>query len=177
MTRFERLLLWWSTLVVALTGLAFAYFKYLVPPPDEFAVVNHPLQPVVLKLHIVTAPVLVFALGQIATRHIGARLRAAQPHARRSGVIAALVLVPMVVTGYLLQVFTNAGLLTALAWSHLGLGTVFALAAAVHRWRGARRRFAVTGVTRFHRDPRSHRGWVGGRPGRAPARRSSRTDT
>jgi hypothetical protein len=81
----------------------------------------------------------VFAIGLIAARHILAQLRARVRAGRSSGLLAALVVVPMVFTGYLVQAVTHQPLLTALAWSHLVLGCLFGLAAGAHAL-GARAR-------------------------------------
>ena len=132
MSRLERWTVWASTAAASLTGFLYAWMKYVMRPLDEFAVINHPLQPLVLKLHILASPVLVFAIGLIAARHIIPHLRSGVRRARGSGLTSALVVTPMILTGYLIQAVTNVPLLAALAWSHLGLGTVFALAAAVH---------------------------------------------
>jgi hypothetical protein len=162
MTRFEKLLLWWSTAAVTVTGLVYAWMKYLVQPADEWAVVNHPLQPLVLKLHILVAPVLVFAVGMIATRHVVAHLRARTAQGRRSGTAAALVIVPMILSGYLIQTVTDSGWLTALGWVHLGTGVVFAAASAVHGVTARRRRTRVQA-------PRSRDGMNTSRSTRRPA--------
>ena len=180
MTRFERGFVWGSTVVVTATGTIYAVMKHLLSPVDEFAVVNHPLQPLVLKLHIVSAPFLVFAIGLITMRHVWPHLRSGVKYARRSGTAAALVVVPMVLTGYLVQAVTNVPLLAALAWSHLALGLVFGLAALVHALAGRRRRGVrpnTLTLTRFPRVPRSRPASEGGTAGRWPARPSSRTGT
>lgn len=180
MTRFERWLVWGSTAAVSLTGFVYAAMKYLMQPADEFAVVNHPLQPLVLKLHIITAPVLVFAIGMIALRHIWPHFRAGVKYARRSGIATAAVIAPMVLTGYLVQAVTHVPLLTALAWSHLALGTVFALGAAAHvavTRRPRQRRDDPVSISRSRRDPRSLPASEDGTAGRSPARESSRTGT
>ncbi|HEX6309632.1 MAG TPA: hypothetical protein VFZ69_15765 [Longimicrobiales bacterium] len=132
MTRFERLIVWGSTLAVSVTGLVYAWMKYLLEPVDAFAVVNHPLQPLVLKLHILTAPALVFGIGLIALRHIWPHFRTGVQRGRRSGLTAALVLVPMILSGYLIQAVTHIGWLRAIALSHLALGALFAIGAGVH---------------------------------------------
>lgn len=180
MTRFERGFVWGSTAVVSATGIVYAVMKHLLNPADEFAVVNHPLQPLVLKLHIVSAPFLVFAIGLITARHIWPHLRGGMKYARRSGFTAALVVVPMVLTGYLVQAVTHVPLLTALAWSHLVLGALFALAALAHAVAGRRRRAhrpETLTLTRSPRVPRNPPASAGGTAGRWPARESSRTGT
>lgn len=180
MTRFERGFVWGSTAVVATTGIVYAVMKHLMSPVDEFAVVNHPLQPLMLKLHIVSAPFLVFAIGLITMRHIWPHLRSGVKYARRSGITAALVVVPMVLTGYLIQAVTHVPLLTALAWSHLGLGALFTLAALGHTVATRRRRAyrpETLALSRSPRVPRNPPASAGGTAGRQPARESSRTGT
>lgn len=139
MTRFEKILTWSSIAVVSLTGFVYAWMKFLMEPTDPWAVVNHPLQPFVLKLHIVTAPFLVFAIGILFARHILPQLRARARTARLSGTSAAWLIVPMVLSGYLIQAITHATLLQAMVLVHLATGSIFALAAGGH-WLSARLR-------------------------------------
>jgi len=76
---------------------------YLVHPADPDALVNHPWQPQVQHLHILAAPLLVFASGLIWRRHVWTGWRRGGPERQRSGVSLALTLIPMVVSGYLIQ--------------------------------------------------------------------------
>lgn len=142
MNRFERWLLWASTLLVGGTGIGFFWTRYLVTPTDPFSVLNHPLEPVFLKAHVVTAPLLVFALGAIAVRHIWKHIRVGVRRARRTGLVTACVVVPMVLTGYLIQVLTGESLLRAMVWSHIGFSVVYLVGAGLHglavRWSARR---------------------------------------
>jgi hypothetical protein len=154
LTRGEKLLVWGSSGAVAVTGFAYAALKYLLRPADPFAVVNHPLQPVMLKLHVLVAPLFVFAIGTIAFRHIWPHFRARVQRGRRSGITTALVLLPMVASGYLIQTVTHMGWLRALMIVHLVTGAVFAVAAAAHRLRGqAQRGNGRTGADRRPTEP------------------------
>ncbi len=135
MSRVERLSVWISTALVTVTGLAFAWMKYVLEPADPWAVINHPLQPWLLKAHILTAPILVFAVGSITLRHVWRHWKSRAQAGRRSGTLAALTLVPMIFTGYLIQAVTSSFWLTALGVVHLGVGTAFAGAVLVHRIR------------------------------------------
>ena len=132
MTKLEKYLVWGSSAVVTATGLAYAWMKYLIQPADPFAVVNHPLQPLVLKLHIVTAPVFVFAIGMIAMRHIWPHFRKGLARARRSGVSSMLLVLPLIVSGYALQAISAVSWLSIVGYVHLALGIAFALAALGH---------------------------------------------
>ena len=65
--------------------------------------IHHPLQPLVLKLHVLSAPVLVFALGVVYTRHVVRQWRSGRSAGRSSGVGIVSTLLPMVLSGYLIQ--------------------------------------------------------------------------
>jgi hypothetical protein len=133
MCRLERWLMWVASTLVTLTGVAYLWMKEFAHSSDPFAVVNHPWQPAVLTLHILTAPLLVFALGLIALRHVLAHWMAGVSRARRSGVTATLTVVPMVLSGYLVQAVTDARWLSVTSWVHVGTGLVYAGAFVVHQ--------------------------------------------
>ena len=133
MTAFDRFLVNLSTLIVGLSGLVYAVMKYLMSPVDPYAVVNHPLQPWVLDAHVLSAPVLILAVGLIARDHILYQLRrAANGQGRRSGALALWCLLPMMSTGYLTQVFTNETARLVCVVVHLTTGVLYLAAFAVH---------------------------------------------
>ena len=132
MTRFEKALLRWSAFIVAVTGFVYMGMKYGLQPAQPWDAVNHPLQPLVLKLHILSAPFLVFAIGLIATRHIWRHYRENVIKGRRSGITTVLVAGPMVLTGYLIQAVTHVGWLQALAIAHIAFSVVFTVGMLVH---------------------------------------------
>ena len=133
MNRFQRLLLWWSTALTTVTGVIYAWMKYLMEPVNEWAAINHPLQPLVLKLHILVAPLMVFAVGMVTVNHIWSLYRSGLPRGRRTGIVTGATFGPLVLTGYLIQGVTWPLLLAILAWTHLGLGVVVAAAFVGHR--------------------------------------------
>ena len=133
MTPFERWTVWLSAVLVTATGVAYFWMKYLLHPTDPFAVVNHPWQPAVLKLHILTAPVLVFGLGLVAVRHVAAHLMARTRWGRRSGLSAVVSAAPLILTGYFIQALTNERWLRVVGWAHIGLGLVFAAGLLLHQ--------------------------------------------
>lgn len=139
MTTFEKWFVWASSILVTLTGVVYLWMKYLLPEPVGFSILRHPLQPLVLKLHILSAPLLLFAIGAVAVRHIWRHMTAKTPSGRISGWSAAITVIPMVATGYFLQVFTSEGWLRRLAIGHIGMGGVFAVGLLLHqlmvRWR------------------------------------------
>jgi hypothetical protein len=129
----EKGLLWSSTLMVGITGLVYAWMKYLLPPVDPYSTMHHPLQPLVLKIHLVAAPFLVFAVGLVFMQHIWGQFRAGLKRGRRSGVGTLLTLVPMVLSGYLIQVVTAESWLFWLAMAHLVTGSLFLLGFTSHQ--------------------------------------------
>lgn len=133
MTRFHRWFLYGTTALATLSGGAYVWMKRFMDPVDEWAVINHPLEPWALKLHILSAPLMLFAVGLITTNHIWRSLRSSLPTGRQSGLAVTLTFVPLVFTGYLIQVVTSPTVADILGWSHLVLGAVCAWAMAAHR--------------------------------------------
>ena len=146
MTKVEKITVWGSTAVMTVTGVAIAWMEYALEPVDPFAVVNHSWQPALLKVHILSAPVMVFGIGMIFMRHIWPHFRSGLAMGRRSGLWSMALTVPMIATGYALQVLSNAEWLTTLGYIHFALGTAFAVGGAVHfsATRRKRRRAAGT---------------------------------
>lgn len=132
MKPFERWSLWITTVLTGGTGLAYWYVKYFLEPSQPWAVINHPIQPWLLKAHIVVAPLLVFAVGMVMLGHIWRHFLAGVRWGRRSGLTAMLSLAPMVLTGYAIQVLTHEGWLRAMAWSHIAFGGLYLLGFVLH---------------------------------------------
>ena len=139
MTRFERWSLWATTLAVSMTGLGFTWAKYFAESDDPWAVVNHPLEPWLLKLHVISAPLFVFAVGLVTMRHILPHLMSGTPEGRRTGLVMVWTSVPMVATGYLLQVIAVPDWLLPLAIGHIVVGILFLFGFLLHRVRRANR--------------------------------------
>jgi uncharacterized membrane protein len=149
---FQKWLLWTSSLAAGVSGIVYWWMDHMMEPVGEWAVINHPLQPLVLKAHILSAPVLVFAVGLVATDHIWRHFRNDVRLGRRSGVSMMWVVGPMVLTGYLIQAVIHPGWLVFLAWLHLGSGVVYVLALLLHQV--AVRRWRENGTAQTARDIR-----------------------
>jgi hypothetical protein len=134
MTGFERWAVWSTSVATLVTGTVYLWMKYLMVSEDPLAVVNHPWQPYVLKLHILVAPLLVFSLGVVALRHVWRHLKGKTRAGRRSGLITVMVLGPMIMTGYLIQAITHQGWLTAMAIAHIVTGLLFGLGLLAHQF-------------------------------------------
>ncbi len=132
MSPFERWLTWTSAGLTTVTGLVYTWMKYFLEPVSEFAAINHPLQPFVLKAHILVAPILVFALGVISLRHMWAYYVNGAAKGRWSGIGTVWLAGVMIVTGYLVQGITADTLLRVIAYTHIGVGALFAVGFVLH---------------------------------------------
>jgi hypothetical protein len=108
MTRLESYLLLGSNLVVAGTGVIYAIMRYLLEPADEWAVVNHPWQPHIQHLHVLAAPALVFMVALVWKQHALGNLREGYRRVS-SGLMLLVSFLPMVATGYLIQIAVAPG--------------------------------------------------------------------
>jgi hypothetical protein len=132
----SRLEAWAMHLAIALvggTGLVYAWMIYLAKPTDPYSPVHHPWQPHLQHLHILVAPLLVFAAGLIWRRHVWAKWRAGVPDARRSGLTLALSLAPMVISGYLVQTSVDDSWRKIWGVVHLAASGLWVLGYLVHQ--------------------------------------------
>lgn len=134
MTAFERWAVWSTSVATLLTGTIYLWMKYLMASEDPLAVVNHPWQPYILKLHILVAPLLVFSIGVVALRHVWRHLKGKTGAGRRSGYITLVVVGPMIMSGYLIQAITHRGWLQAMAIAHIATGLIFGLGLLAHQF-------------------------------------------
>ena len=132
MKRWERWTFNALSLVVAATGFACLWMKYVLENDDPFAVVNHPWQNGMLDLHVVASPALILMFGIVFNSHVMKKLRATRLPNRRSGFISLGTFAAMVVSGYLLQVSSNEAWLQALVVLHVASGAIFSVAYAIH---------------------------------------------
>lgn len=127
--------------VVTATGIVYFWMKYLLISDDPLAVVNHPLQPLMLDLHLLSAPVLLVIFGVVLNAHVASKFASGLPSSR-SGLTSLATFAVMALTGYLLQVIVNENTHLVLLWLHIGTGLVFAASYTFH---------FVTGVREWHR--------------------------
>lgn len=142
-----------ATVLVAGTGLVYAVMRYLLEPPDPYAVVNHPLQPTLQHLHVLAAPLLVFGAGLIWRQHVWKHYRLGVRSGRRSGIWMLLTLAPMAASGYLLQTTVTESWRTAWVAIHLATSAIWILGYAGHTVAALRRRAFARLRRRQARDP------------------------
>ncbi len=131
---------WWNhaaLAAVSLTGLAYGVARYFLHNPDPDSRLGHPWQPGLAKAHILVAPLAIFGIGLLLRRHALARIRNGESNGRRTGVSMLWLVLPLVFSGYLVQVLVGWGAVRWTGWSHAALGVVFLLAYAFHPKRRA----------------------------------------
>lgn len=127
-----------SNLLVGGTGLVYAWFRYVAVPIDEFSAV-HPGQAAAQHLHVLAAPLLVFAVGLVWKTHVWLGLRLGNGVRRRSGVALVTLAVPMIASGYLLQIAVEPGWRGAWIAVHLTASVFWCAGAFVHLAKGRQR--------------------------------------
>ena len=133
MSRFEAWLNHIATLAVGGTGLVYAWMTLLLEPEDDYALINHAWQGEVQASHLIFAPLLVFSVGLVARSHAWKRLREGKKCRRRSGFLLVLGFVPMVVSGYLLQVSVQENWRNIFLWLHLSVSAAWLLGYLLHQ--------------------------------------------
>jgi hypothetical protein len=118
--------------VLTATGAVFAWMKYGLRAEDPFAVANHPWQPHVLAAHVLAAPLGVFALGWLFSAHVWPKYRGPMRSRRRTGLVMMAVLLPMVISAYVLQAVTAETARWGAAAAHWITSGIFALGYAAH---------------------------------------------
>jgi hypothetical protein len=122
-----------ANVLVGGTGLVYGWMRYFAEPADEFSVVNHPWQPDLQHLHVLLAPLLVFAGGVIWSRHVWARVRSGFKPRRPSGLMLTGALFPMIASGYLLQVAVDETWRTVWVWVHGVVSCLWLIGYGVHQ--------------------------------------------
>lgn len=129
--------------MLIVTGALYFWMKDVLIPADPFSVVNHPLQPLVQRLHVLAAPAFLVVFGMVATAHVGGKLRVGAP-LRRSGLASLVSIIVMTASGYLLEVAVDEGWRRIWSVTHIASGGMFAAAYALHLTSGIRSRLQQT---------------------------------
>lgn len=140
MTRGEAWLVHAGAILVGGTGLVYGWMRYFAEPADEFALANHPWEPQAHALHVVFAPLLVFACGLVWRDHVWGRVRNGFPARRRTGLLLFASFVPMVLSGYLLQTAVDETWRTVWIWTHVATSVAWLGGYAVHQLSPRRKR-------------------------------------
>ena len=126
---------WWNhaaLAAVSLTGIVYGVFKYWVPNPDPDSRAGHPLQPVFLKAHLLFAPFALIGVGLLLHRHALSRMRRGEREGRKTGGLILWLIVPVALSGVLIQVLVEPLAVRWTGWTHAALGALFVLGYALH---------------------------------------------
>jgi len=126
---------WWNhaaLAAVSLTGIVYGVFKYWVPNPDPDSRAGHPLQAAFLKAHLLVAPFALIGVGLLLHRHALARMRLGERQGRRTGGLILWLVVPVALSGVLIQVLVDPRAVRGTGWTHAALGAVFVIGYLLH---------------------------------------------
>ena len=132
MTRWERLAFNVLGGVVSASGLVYAWMKYGMATDDPFALVNHPLQPAMLKVHLMASPWFILSCGVLIGSHVMAITGRGPSPNRRTGFVTLASVLAMTFSGYGLQVFTAPVWTRAMLALHLASAGLFLVIYGVH---------------------------------------------
>lgn len=132
MTQLEKWSLHLAALLAGATGLLYGWLRYFGQVRGDFGTEPSRFQPLVQHLHVLAAPLLLFALGMVVRGHFFPKLRGGRPEGRRTGLLLALLLAPMVLGGYGVQVAADESWRLALAWIHGVSSLLFLLGYGAH---------------------------------------------
>lgn len=117
MSPLERWSLHLAALATAGTGILDGLLRWFGQRAGEFGPEPHPWLGMAQHLHVLAAPLLLFALGMAVRGHLWARLGKGR-EGRRTGLATAFLIAPMVMTGYGVQVVTSLAWRSGLGWAH-----------------------------------------------------------
>ena len=139
MTRAEAWLHHAANLLVGGSGLVYGWMLYCIPEDlESYSNTNHPLQPEAHGLHVLSAPLIVLAIGMIWRAHVWRRFQSDYQPRRRTGTSLMLLCLPMVASGYLLQVTAHETWHSVWVWIHGVSSCLWILTYLVHQWIGRR---------------------------------------
>jgi hypothetical protein len=124
----ERWSLHLAALLTAGTGFIYGWLRYFGQRAGEFGPEVHPLQGSLQHLHILSAPVLLLALGMFLKGHVDPLARAGRLNRLGTGMFLLMGLAPMIFGGYAAQVAVDPGWRKLWAWVH-GISSVLFLGA------------------------------------------------
>jgi len=132
MKNWEALVIRWGFGLVSASGVLYGVMKYFLPSSNPDSRVGHPWQPAVLAAHVLAAPAAVFCMGLLLRSHALPRLKRGEREGRATGVALIAIGLPLVFSGYLVQVLTGETARKATGWLHAAVGVIFALAFLLH---------------------------------------------
>ena len=138
--RLRYLLFAASATAGTVSGLVYGYFLYFCESHDPYSVVNHPLQPLFRTLHVVTVPAMAMMLAVFWIAHAWPYIQADHRRGLRTGLVLGLTSLPMIFSGYFLQVSVAELWTQFWMWLHIGSSVGWILGIIFHVVTHRRRR-------------------------------------
>ena len=135
---FHRRLLYGVLALLFLTGVAWAYWNYLVLSPGDFEMSAKAWG---MKIHGAAAMAVLVLLGMLLTGHVRLAWRARRNRGNGSLFLGAFGI--LTVTGYGLYYAGAERLRAWTSWIHLAVGLALPLLVILHLWLGKRTRPAA----------------------------------
>lgn len=133
MTRGQARALHIASALVGVTGVVLFVLKDVIVVQGDFGPESHSLEDDMQAAHILTAPALIFACALIWQDHVWARFKGGFRVRRRTGILLGSLLVPMILSGYLLQVSYEEPWREIWRVSHLITSFVWLVGYGVHQ--------------------------------------------
>jgi hypothetical protein len=118
MNALERWSLHLAALLTAGTGLVYGWLRYFGQRAGEFGPEAHPNQALCQHLHVLSAPMLLLALGMVLKGHVEPLFRGGRMKRIGTGALLLGGLAPMIFGGYAIQVAVDPGWRKLWAWIH-----------------------------------------------------------
>ncbi|MFT5124003.1 MAG: hypothetical protein ACI9TH_000119 [Kiritimatiellia bacterium] len=127
MTPLENRLMHLANLLVGGTGLVYGVLKFFFMREGEYGPEMHVAQPAWQHAHVLAAPLLVILLGMFWKSHIQPYWQRGLKEGRRTGLGMVALAVPMIASGYLLQVAESGAWRSIWMWVHIGVSLLWIL--------------------------------------------------
>jgi hypothetical protein len=135
---FQRRLLYGVFALLFLSGVAWTYWKDLVPSSGDF---ESSAKAWAMKIHGATAMTILVLIGTLLTGHVRLAWRARRN--RGNGLLFLTALAVLTLTGYGLYYAGGESLRAWTSWIHLGVGLALPFLLILHIWLGKRTRAAM----------------------------------
>ena len=141
--RLQRYFLYAVLALVFLSGMAWAYWNYLVASPGDFEI---SAKAWAMKIHGAAAMAVLVLIGMLLNAHVRFAWRARRNRANGSVFLSAFAV--LTITGYGLYYAGGERLRAWTSWIHLAIGLVLPILLLIHIFLGRRTRPTVRSSTR-----------------------------
>ncbi|HEY3660887.1 MAG TPA: hypothetical protein VGK91_06640 [Candidatus Udaeobacter sp.] len=143
MKRLQRYFLYAVLALLFLSGMAWAYWKYLIGSPGDFEM---SAKACAMKIHGAAAMAILVLVGMLLTGHVRFAWRARRNRGNGSLFLSTFGI--LTITGYGLYYGGGETLRAWTSWIHLAVGLALPLLLLLHIWLGKRTRPAAQLQTR-----------------------------